>query len=112
MQGDFLLTWDDKTDGSVEGSKKHCVVRLRVVGKEVFGEFTSDVEGTHRNALFLGHIDSGKEPMELLTLRQIEEGYTCSYQITCGYGAISGTWRDTRGGGGDVVLQAAENLLR
>ena len=39
-----------------------------------------------------------------MTLQQREPGYLCSYQLSPSEGGWRGTWRDTNGASGTVVL--------
>jgi hypothetical protein len=111
LAGQFLLTWDDKIDGSTEGSEKRVVLQLQVKGNEVFGEIIGPIDGQRENAIIVGRIDGGDNAVKLFTFRQIETGYTCTYQVTVGRGAFKGEWRDIYGRCGDVKLESARSLL-
>ncbi|MCA8951558.1 MAG: hypothetical protein KDE27_18775 [Planctomycetes bacterium] len=97
----WTLTWDDSCDAVLDSTEKSCWVALTVVGDHVGGSFAGPVLGRTREAIFGGEILRGG----LVTLVQREADYACSYQMTpAGDGCWHGTWRDTNGAAGTVVL--------
>lgn len=105
----WVLTWDDQVDGTMDAREKVCQVRFVLRRGELNGRFEGPVLGHHRDASFLGAPIEGAEP--ILLLRQIEENYTCVYQLQLlEPGRYFGVWHDTHGGKGDIELRLDDGV--
>jgi len=104
LNGTYRLTWDDKIDGKIDANDRVCELRITVRGEEVFGEFIKGLPGKDRKALISGRLEGGNGIHNILSFRQIEEKYTCSYQMSFGGANFLGVWHDTNGDRGDFLL--------
>lgn len=100
----WSLEWDDSLDGELEAVGKRCRLHLDVIDGTVTGRFEGPVMGSVRTATFTGEL-IGAGAGNLLLLQQREPGYVCSYQLSrTDAERWHGTWRDSRGGTGTVML--------
>lgn len=116
LNGMYKLYWDDKIDGSLvfqdsslippaAGSPvKSCDIRIKVQNGKVTGEFVGPIMGREHRAIIQGRIDGGQDPINVMSFRQVEKDYICSYQIVFGMGSFEGVWHDTVGRSGDFRL--------
>lgn len=112
LTGFFLLEWDDAVDGKVAVKNHQCVIKIEPRGDEAFGQFFSLPGDPSRKATLVGRFDRGSNQQSVLSFRQIEGKYTCSYQMNVGAGPLTGVWNDSEGRGGDFRLTPAHDLLR
>lgn len=105
----WSLQWDDTVDGALTEDPKACNVALTGIDDRWTGTFDGPVLGSERTALFTGE-RSTTGRVSVWWLEQREPGYVCRYQLlpTVTDGAEetwAGTWHDSEGRSGDVVLE-------
>lgn len=103
-RGNWRLIWDDKVDGKLESEDKHCEIFFVIKGEKVSGNMTR-MPGKDRRAAVVGTFDAlGRDEIGLLSFRQVEGPYVCSYHIFMNGAGAVGTWTDTHGRSGDFIL--------
>lgn len=110
LTGDWTLVWDDSADLQLDSEEKACTVRLDGVSDDVVGAFSGPVLGRAREAIFTGErIGAGAAAVLLLVQREAD--YACSYQLQgADDGGFLGTWCDTRGASGTVVMRRSSSV--
>lgn len=115
LDGVYKLYWDDEIDGQCINSSKATNFTLRVDGSTLHGEFLDGLE-SGKKAKLVGRFDEPINGDRLLSFRQIEPQYVCSYQIAMGpetytaqrnrgeAASFMGVWHDTNGRRGDFIL--------
>ena len=103
LSGTWQLSWDDDVDSKMANHDKNCSIEFSDVDGELTGRFIGLVAGTERDAVITGRF-LGTGNQRILSFRQIEPGYVCSYQAIDQGGEIRGVWHDTRGASGDFSL--------
>ncbi len=108
LSGHWQLRWDDEIGDTLVGEVKQCTVRLREIDGQLAGEFVGPVAGHQRNAILSGDVFR-QAGGTLLSLRQRETGYACSYQVHWQATELDralavGVWHDSEGRNGNFSL--------
>lgn len=105
LNGTWKLIWDDHIDGELASEEKECYVRFEFNKGSLSGDMWRLPGGQNRFATVEGKFDQEPQLQNgLLSFRQIEGDYVCSYQMSFTQGGAVGEWRDTLGRSGDFKI--------